>query len=307
MFTSAQNLAIVQTELDSVFYQEFEYDAAQPGIATANTAELFKPMNIDRKGYIEEVYAGSGLFDVIGETATVPVETPKVANKLTTYVKDFAKSIEISKDLFDDNMHGVWSKTVADLARVARITQDQNAFRVFREAFTTLLTADGAALVGTHTLIKGGTTSNAVTGALDPTNFNTAIVKLREQVNQAGIIMGNTPAYLVVPPALFVKATQITESALVADSANNNLNVFRSAYGIKVLTSPYMGAAAGGSDTAWFLLGRNHSITRLIRQGIQTALRSWEYSNNRTYMYQANFREEVYCPDYVAVVASPGT
>ncbi len=31
MFTEQQNLAIVRTELDSVFYQEFEYDAAEPG------------------------------------------------------------------------------------------------------------------------------------------------------------------------------------------------------------------------------------------------------------------------------------
>jgi hypothetical protein len=67
-----------------------------------------------------------------------------------------------------------------------------------------------------------------------------------------------------------------------------------------------LGAAAGGSDTAWYLLSDNHSVTRLVRQGIQTALRSWEYSNNRTYLYQANFREEVYSPDYIGCVGSTG-
>ena len=37
MFTEAQNFAIVQTELDDVFFQTFEYDSSSPGIATAQS------------------------------------------------------------------------------------------------------------------------------------------------------------------------------------------------------------------------------------------------------------------------------
>lgn len=306
MFTEAQNYAIVRTELDRVFYQNFQYDTTFPSIATASTEALFKPMTIDRAAYIEEVYKGAGLFPIIGETATVPTYQPIVGNKLTTFVKDFAQGVELSKDLFDDNMHGVWSKTVADLAMKARVTQDSNAFKVFRGAFTTTLTADGAALISTHTLLNGSTYSNLVSGALSPSTLNDAIVKLRQQVDQAGVVLGNVPSCLLVPSPLFKKAIEITDSALIADSGNNNINVYRSAYGITVYTSPYLDAIAGGSDSAWFVLSRNHSVTRLIRQGLQTFLRDWGYSNNRTYFYQANFREEVYVPDYIGVVGSTG-
>lgn len=306
MFTEALNFAVVQTELDSVFYQNFDYDTNFPSIATANTAAIFKPSNTTHAAYIEEIFMGSSLFPSIGETTNVPLSTPKVANKLTTYIKDFAKGIEISKNLFDDNMHGVWSKTVADFAMVARVSQDDNAFAFWRGAFTTSLTADGAALVASHTLLNGSTQTNVVTGALSPTTLNNAIVALRQQKNQAGVILGNVPSVLLVPSALYKHAIEITESALIADNANNNLNVFRSAYGITVYTSPYIDAVAGGSDTAWFLLSRNHAVTRLIRQGIQTALRDWSVSNNRSYLYQANFREAVYCADYVGVVGSTG-
>lgn len=306
-FTEQQNLAIVRTELDSVFYQNFDYTDTFPGIATAGTAAIFKPMNTEHAAYIEEIFKGSQLFPSIGETTVVPLSTPQVANKLTTNIKDFASGIEISKDLFDDNLHGVWSKTVADFAMVARVTQDDNAFALFRNAFTTTLTADGSALCSTHTLIGGGTVVNNTTSALSTTSLNTGIVALRQQKNQAGVILGNVPTILLVPSALFKKAVEITESALLADTANNNINVYRSAYGITVYTSPYLDAAAGGSDTAWFLLSRNHGITRLIRQGIQTALRDWSYSNNRTYFYQANFRETVYVADYVGVYGSTGT
>lgn len=178
---------------------------------------------------------------------------------------------------------------------------------MFRDGFTATTTADGSYLFATHTLIGGGTVVNNTTAALSTTSLNTAIIALRQQKNQAGVILGNVPSILLVPSALFKKAVEITESALLADTANNNINVYRSAYGITVYTSPYLDTAAGGSDTAWFLLSKNHAVTRIIRQGVQTALRSWEYSNNRTYLYQANFREVVYCPDYVGSYGSTGT
>lgn len=308
MFTEQQNLAIVRTELDSVFYQEFQYDATEPGIATVKTAEIFKPLTTEHAQYIEEVFKGSPLFPVIGETQTVPLATPRVANKLTVSIKDFAQGIEISKDLFDDNLHNVWSRTVTDLALKARVSQDQNGFAYWNGAFTTSLTADGAALCASHTLINGQTYSNVLASAttLTEPNLNTAILNLRTQPDQSNVILGNVPSFLLVPPALFKTAIAITDSALIPGKGDNDINVYRSAYGITVYSSPFMSAAAGGSDTAWFLLARNHGVTRVVRQGIETALRSWEYSNNRTYFYQANFREAVFCPDYVGIVGSTG-
>lgn len=307
MFTEAQNFAIVQTELDRVFYQTFNQDEEFPSTATANTADLFKPMQTDHAAYIEQIFKGSELYDVTPEVGAVSQTTPKAANKLTTYIQDFTKGVELSKNLFDDNMHGVWSAVVADLALKAKITQTSNAFGLFRNAFTTSLTADGSAICSTHTLIGGGTVVNNGTPTLTANSLNTAIVALMQQKDQAGVIMGNTPSILLVPTALLKKAIEITDSALIADSANNNINVYRSAMGIKVYSSPWLGAAANGSDTAWFLLGNNHKVTRIIRQGIVTNLRDWGMSNNRTYFYQCNFREVVYCPDYAGIWGSDGT
>lgn len=204
-------------------------------------------------------------------------------------------------------MHNVWSEDVKNFALMARVTQDDNAFALFRNAFTTTLTADGVAFISaSHPLIGGGTASNLITGALSDTTLNNGIVALREQKNQAGVILGGVPTILLVPAKLFKYAMQLTESALVADNANNAMNVYRSAYGITVYTSPYLGAEAGGSDTAWFLMTPQHSVSRLVRQGIETALRPWQMSNNRTYFYQGNFREAVFVPDYAGAVGSTG-
>lgn len=306
-FTEAQNFAIVQTELDTVFFQNFQYDSSTPGIATATTSALFKPVSTDHAAYIGEINMGTGLWNVIGETQTIPTDNPAVRNKYTIYVKDYADSIELSKDLFDDNMHGVWAEDVRQFALMARVTQDDTAFSLFRNAFTTTLTADGVAFISaSHITIGGGTVSNLITGALSDTTLNTAIVALREQKNQRGVILGGAPSILLVPSKLFKYAMQLTESALVADTANNAINVYRSAYGITVYSSPYLGAASGGSDTIWFLMTPQHSVTRLVRQGIQTVMRDWMYSNNRTYLYQGNFRENYFVPDYAGAVGSLG-
>jgi hypothetical protein len=127
-----------------------------------------------------------------------------------------------------------------------------------------------------------------------------------EQKDQSGVIRGSSPAVLLVPPALWKHAREITDSALIADSSQNNVNVYRSALGITVYTSHWLGAVAGGSDTAWFLLAKRHGFTRLIRQGLETALTDWRYSNNLTYRYQANFRENYFCADYAGSVGATG-
>ncbi len=310
MFTEAQNFSIVQTELDKVFFQQFDYTSTFPGVARATTGEIFKPQDTDHAAWIQSINKGSGLFPAVGETQAVPLSTPHVTNKQTTQVLTFAQGINISKQLFDDNMHGVWAKDVSDFAEQAKNTQDANAFALFRLGFTTALTADGVSIFNAaHPLIGGGTQSNVATGAgsaLSPTSLNTAITSLMEQKNQAGVITGSSPSVLLAPPALWKHAREITDSALIADSAQNNINVYRSALGITVYTSHWLGAAAGGSDTAWFLLARNHGFTRLIRQGIETALTGWQYSQNLTYFYQANFRENYFCADYAGSYGAVG-
>jgi hypothetical protein len=105
MFTEAQNFSIVQTELDKVFFQQFDYTETFPGVARATTAEIFKPQETTHAAWIQSINKGSGLFPSIGETATVPLSTPHVTNKQTTAISTFAQGIDISKQLFDDKLY----------------------------------------------------------------------------------------------------------------------------------------------------------------------------------------------------------
>lgn len=318
MFTEAQNFSLVQTELDEVFAQSYE-TTTPPSYATAMTTDIFKITETNHAAYIGTIHKGPGLFSKIGEVQSVPSYVAKVGNKWTVTISDFAEGIEISKNLFDDDIHGEWGTQVSEFAIMARRTQDFNAFKIFRGAFTTTLTADTVALVSAaHVTLNGQTVSNlvtaanigAATSALNTSAFNIAMKRLAEVVSQAGVPMQCVGDILVVPPALFTTARQIAASSLVPENGNNAINVFTTDYTIKVYQSVWMGTASPdglGSDTAWFLLdSKRHTIRRFVRQGIQTSLRDWTASNNRTYFYQANFREEVFCPDYIGIVGSTG-
>ena len=52
--TSALSPGVVQTELDAIFVQEYDYPVG-PGIATAMTPEIFKQMRLENNAHIEEV------------------------------------------------------------------------------------------------------------------------------------------------------------------------------------------------------------------------------------------------------------
>lgn len=318
MFTEAQNLSLAQTELDEVFRQSYEA-SVPPMYATAMTADIFKVTETTHAAYIGTVHKGPGLFSKIGEVQAVPSYTAKVANKWTVSIADFAEGIEISKNLFDDDLHGEWSAQVSEFAIMARRTQDFNAFRVFRGGFATVLTADGVSVFNAaHPLIGGGTTTNlitaalvgAATSALTTSSFNIGTKLLAEMKSQANVPLQCVPNIILVPPTLYVTARQVTASALVAENGNNAINVFSADYGVKVYQSVWLGTASNdglGSDTAWFMLdSTRHAVRRFVRQGIQTNLRDWGQSNNRVYYYQANFREEVFIPDYAGIVGATG-
>jgi len=305
-FSGNLNPNLIKTRLDEVFMQEFQFEN-KPGLATTSTSDIFKQNTIDRGAVIMETFKGVGYWDERAEEQDVASATPRSTNLVTFSVLNFAKSVDISKNLFDDDIHNTYEMMVRDMAETGKLTREKKGFEIYRNAFTSTYTADGATLVSdTHTTISGVNVDNKLTAALDTTSLNTAIVALMEQKAEDGTIRGCVPNSLLVPVVLFKKASEIVESVLLADTANNNMNVYSSKYGIRVYQSPFLGAAAGGSDTAWFLLASNHSVNRWVRQAVTTDLVSYEYQRNNNYIYKAEFREVYGAINYVGIVGSTG-
>lgn len=307
-YSSALNPNVVKTALDDVFFQEWDYDATQYGFVNSSSGLIFKQDSTDRAAEIEENFKGVSLWEQRAEEQDVPTDDPRITDQKTFSVLAYAKQVDIPKFFFDDNMHGAYEKMVRNMAEIGRVTQDDYNYSFWRNSFTTELTADGQAVVSdTHALIGGGTEDNKLTAALSEASLNAAIIRLQEMKDQAGVVRGNTPHCLLVPPALFKTACEIVDSEYRAETADNDINVYSSKYQIYVATNNRLGAVVDGSDTAWWLLGRNHGATRWVRQGITTDLVDYKYTRNNTYVYKAEFREVRGAMDYVGIVGSDGT
>lgn len=197
---------------------------------------------------------------------------------------------------------------IRNFARRARTTRDSNAMALYNGAFATYKTADGSYIVADdHENLNGDTVDNKMTAALAPSAIKIGVQTLYEQKAQDGVIDGHLASTLLVPPALYDYACEICKSELKADTAENNMNPYSNIYNFWIFTSPYLGSAAGGSDTAWFLLSNTHSVTRWVRESVSTNLRDWVYSDNQTYAYQGSFREMTGVPSYEGLVGSLGT
>lgn len=307
-FTSGMNPNVVKTALDDVFMAAFDGET-RPGHASAITDDVFRQVDIDRQSWIMEVFKGVGYTPERDELEEVHASTPRIDDQITFVVKNYSDSVTIPKRYFDDEQWNTVTKMIEDAAEVVRATRNRNAFGIYRDAFdgNTYTTADGVSLVNdSHTNLNGDTIDNKLTAALTPESLNDAVVQLGEQKNQAGVIMGHVPTALLVPLANYKNAVEITDSELESDTADNAINVYSSKYGIRVYTTPFLGTAAGGSDNYWFLLSRNHSVTRFTRLNLVTHLRGWEYSDNFTYKYMWEFRETYGAVTYEGIVGSTG-
>lgn len=298
---------VVRTAIDEVFYGAFDYTSA-PGIATARDAMLFRQDTIDRNAVIVDQYQGPGYFTERAEEEDVSSATPRVGNQKTFPVANWARSVDIPKNFFDDEQFSVVERTVERMGRNGRMTQDKEALKAFRDGFSTVLTNDGVALFSnSHVTLTGDTVDNLETAALTDASLEAAVVSLMEQQTQDGTLGGFTPSCLLVPPARFADATKITKSELTAGTADNDINYYSTVYpGLVVKQSPFLGAAYGGSDTAWYLMSQNHSMYRWVRQDIVTDMVDYKYQRNNSYVYKAEFREVVGPVSYEGLVGSTG-
>jgi len=187
-------------------------------------------------------------------------------------------------------------------------TRNKNAMNAYRSGFTTFQTNDNVALFAdNHKTLNGDTIDNKGTAALSETSLFDATVILSEMKAQDGEIAGCVPKVLLVCPKLFKLACEITKSTLRSNTPNNDMNIFYSdLYNIEVRQSNFLGAASGGSDTAWFLLGDTHSITRWVREDIWTDVIDYKYQRNNNYIYKGGYREVVGAMDYVGAYGSTG-
>ena len=190
--------------------------------------------------------------------AVVANYTSKLQGFTKSYVPTIFKSgVAITREVMDDDLYDVVANQAKQLAQTAIRTIDKDAAKLFNNAAnTTYFTgADGLALAtASHTREDGGTVlNNTHTGVLNETNYETSKVSFMERLDGRGEIIDMNPDMLIVPPALAKEANILLKSTDRPGTANNDINSYKNDVGVTAWKR--LGAAGGGSDTAWFLIG----------------------------------------------------
>ena len=259
--TSLQPLLDVDQPLRKVY--ELEYKDPEIEIA-----KIFNVENMEGAEAKDITSHGVGALEDVGEGGSVPYADPGLGYSTTYAYRIFKKGIQITKQMAQDNKYRDMKDMMRWLAQRASYDPVSYAYGLFNNAFTANPSGyanynDGAlALASALQTYENGDTgsqSNYSTNKLNYDNYEAAQVAMTEQKAGHGTLLEFTGKHtLLVPPALKREALEITQSELDPDTAENAINVYKG--NSTVVVCPYISAAAGGSDTAWFLLANGHKI-----------------------------------------------
>lgn len=222
----------------------------------ARYKELFAILNSSRAS--EQDLTGVGLDDwKLTQEAKASQYSTTIQGFTRNYVhNEWTSGLKITKKMWDDDLYNIVNRQPAGLAKTAVRTIDKEAAKVYKNAFNTNFAAgaDSKALCASdHVREDGGTAlSNTATGVLNYDNLETAVVAMMEYKDGRGELVDVEPDTLIVPPTLAREAKTLMNSTGRPTSSDNDINVYEGAY--RVIVWERLGAAGGGSDTAWFLV-----------------------------------------------------
>jgi phage major head subunit gpT-like protein len=231
-----------------------------------------------------------------------------------TYVHEaFTQGFMISREMYDDDQYRQIEKMPKAMARSGRAKVEKDAMIPLLNGFADVTLNpesaiyDGKALFAAdHPLLDSASTvSNLATGALDETNLKAALQLMRETKDEAGNLVQFKGTKLIIPPALEDTAIRVLKSDRIAGGQDNDTNKFLNGYGIEIVVMDYLSAAAGGSDTHWFLQdGSRHELNFFWRVRPEF---KWEESfDDFVAKYRGYMRYSMGVSDFRGLVGSTG-
>lgn len=305
----------VKTAIDGVLWEEYSR-TQQPGYVSANDGFFFKQSTTDGKtSFIWDEDSNVGNFQETGEQEEILNTDTFIGNQKAVSSVKFTKQVPISDEAFRADQVGKRARIGQQCGDRARQTQDLKSIQnTYGDAFAGSVntTPDGQALASNaHVTLKGATVDNLETGALTPDNLWTQVTSLANQKAQDGDAGSHVFEGILVPFVLYKTAKEVMDSTLIANSAENNVNVFDTDYGmVRIGASIFLGSTYNqnsNADTSYHVLSRNHEIHRKTFYGLTTTMINPEYTANDSWIYRAKFHEVAFPGTWTGYVGSNGT
>lgn len=255
MLQSAQYGRLLEPGLRKIFIETYKELPEQ-------YSQVFKIQDSNKAIETDLRVGGFGLWDKKESAGSVVYQDPTGTQPLQYIHEEFASGFTVERKLIDDEQYNTIGKMSAALARAARATIETKAAEVLNGAFT-VNGFDGVPLISAnHKRLDGGTMSNvlaatdgagAANGALSDRNLKAALIQMRRQVDDRGILIQTQPKILVVPPSLEYIAKTIIggeniSTAGTGSGMTNDKNVIQSR--LRVVVLDYL----TNNNTQWFLI-----------------------------------------------------
>jgi phage major head subunit gpT-like protein len=271
---------LISHDYKKVTFDEFKrYPEMYRAVANIKTMDSA----YEREGQI----VGLGALHKIYENQPIEVEAFLQGNSKLYEPEDFALMIQISRNMYDDDLTGHMKKAFQELGKSAAYTRELKFWDLLNSAFVTTskIGIDSAALCSLHTLFgSGGTFANyaATPGGLNMTTLAAARLSFHKMVNDKGIPIPMEPSLLIVSPELEAEAEKIVKTKYNPENANMQYNVFN---GLQYMVVPFK-----TSTTSWFLVGKkgDHDLQFRIRMPFQ--MESSDDFHTRTALFRGVMR-----------------
>lgn len=254
----------------------------------------------------EELYSLAGLtnFGVWADGTAINYEAveSRYLSKLTHIT--YAKGLRYTRDLKTDEKYGLMKQAVSEMALAAANTREGHASAFFNNGFTTVWNSTEGQYFfdDDHPMSSRSSTStdsNLVTGALSLTTLESAIIAMRDTLDDVGRKMNIRPIRLWVPSALEFTAKKILQSPDDPSTANRSVNPVHN-LGLQLVVWPNL-----SSTTAWMLQGDYAKTLWYDRVPLNEAMEE-DFDTGDT-KHKAAYRSSVGAADWRGWVGSLGT
>ena len=274
-------------------------------------SQVFNVENSTKAVETDYRMGGFGMWDKKDSAGSIQYEDPTDTLPLQYIHEEFSKGFTVERKFIDDEQYGTIKKWTKSLARGARATIETNAANIFNNAFTTN-GFDGAPLISnSHKRLDGGTMSNrlqATDGAssadalLTDANLKAALVQMRRQVDDKGLLIQVQPSLLVIPPALQFVAQTLVHSTVISSTGKGSNNTDKNTLpNLQIVVMDYF-----TSNTNWFLIDPTVAELNFFWR------RKLEFGNTEDFdtmqaKYRGYMRFSVGYSDYRGIFGSLGT
>lgn len=295
-------------------YEELERES-QPAYLRATEEQFFHNSPIGTEVYVWDEDSNVGPFEAVNEQQDVPTSNSFVGNTKTARVIKYMKNIPISWEAFNTDQIGKRQQIGRNVGDRARLAQDKNSIlNTYGDAFDGSVSTcpDGQPLASnSHVSLTGVTVDNLETAALAPDALWTNVNSLANQYSQDGEVGSYVFAGLLVPFTLYKTAKEVMNSSLVANSGENNLNIFDTDYGtVQLKASVFLQSpsnSATNAATSYHLTSRNHMIYRKVLSALNTDLIDPTKTSNDTWQHRSRFAEVAFPGSWSGYVGCNGS